>query len=71
MSGPELTALGGRRYRAGDRIVTLAPGLRGAWVTSQAAQVTAVDPHAQQLTAVTPDGHELRMGPDDIGSERL
>ena len=24
--------LGGRRYRAGDRVVTLAPGPAGAWV---------------------------------------
>ena len=28
LSGPELTAPGGRRYAAGDRIVTLAPGAR-------------------------------------------
>jgi conjugative relaxase-like TrwC/TraI family protein len=71
LSGPELVAPGGRRYRAGDRIITLAPGPQGAWVTSQAAQVTAVDPQAQQLTAVTPDGQRLRMGPDDIAAERL
>jgi conjugative relaxase-like TrwC/TraI family protein len=71
LSGPELTAPGGRRYRAGDRIITLAPGPQGAWVTSQAAQVTAVDPHTQQLTAVTPDGQQLRMGPDDIAAEQL
>jgi hypothetical protein len=71
LSGPELTAPGGRRYRAGDRVITLAPGPQGAWVTSQAAQVTAVDPQAQQLTAVTPDGQRLRMGPDDIAAERL
>ena len=71
LSGPELTAQGGRRYRAGDRIITLAPGPRGAWVTSQPAQVTMVNPQTQQLTAVTPDGQHLRMGPDDIGSGRL
>lgn len=71
LSGPELSAPGGRRYRAGDRIITLAPGPQGAWVTSQAAQVTAVDPQAQQLTAVTPDGQRLRMGADEIGVERL
>lgn len=71
LSGPELTAPGGRRYRTGDRIITLAPGPQGAWVTSQAAQVTTVDPHTQQLTAVTPDGQRLRMGPDDIAAERL
>ena len=71
LSGPELVAPGGRRYRAGDRIITLAPGPRGAWVTSQTAQVTMVHPQTQQLTAVTTDGHQLRMGPDDITAGRL
>ena len=71
LSGPELVAPGGRRYRAGERIITLAPGPQGAWVTSQAAQVTAVDPDAGQLTAVTPDGRLLHMRPDDITAERL
>ena len=41
LSGPELEAPGGRRFRAGDRVVTLAPGPDGAWVTSQRAVVTA------------------------------
>ena len=71
LTGPELTALGGRTYRAGDRVITLAPGPQGAWVTSQAAQVTAVDPEAQTLTAITPDGRQLHMGADDIGADRL
>jgi ATP-dependent exoDNAse (exonuclease V) alpha subunit len=71
LSGPDLTAPGGKRYRAGDRIITLAPGPHGAWVTSQAARVTAVVAQAQQLTAVTADGQQLRMGPDDIATERL
>ena len=44
LSGPELEAPGGRRYRAGDRVITLAPGPGGAWVTSQRAVVTSVDP---------------------------
>ena len=64
-------APGGRTYRAGDRVVTLAPGPHGAWVTSQAARVTAVDPEAQTLTAITPDGRQLHMGADDIGLDRL
>ena len=38
LSGPELEAPGGRRFRAGDRVVTLAPGPDGAWVTSQVAK---------------------------------
>ncbi|HWG75151.1 MAG TPA: AAA family ATPase [Acidimicrobiales bacterium] len=71
LSGPELTAPGGRRYRAGDQVIALAPGPHGAWVTSQAAQVTAVDPDTRTLSAVTPHGEQLRMGPDDIGADRL
>jgi hypothetical protein len=71
LSGPELVAPGGRTYRAGDRVVTLAAGPSGSWVTSQTARVTAVDPEAQTLTAVTPDGRELRMGPEDISADRL
>ena len=63
---------GGRRYRAGDRIITLAPGPGGAWVTSQPAAVSPPStPTRRQLTAVTPDGQQLRMGPDEIGAERL
>ena len=71
LNGPELAAPGGRIYRAGDQVITLAPGPHGAWVTSQAAWVTAVDPEAQTLTAITPDGRRLLMSADDIGADRL
>jgi len=71
LTGSEFTAPGGRRYRSGDRIITFAPGSKGAWVTSQPAQVTVVNPEAQTITAVTPDGRTLHMGADDIGAERL
>ena len=71
LTGPELMAPGGRTYRAGDRVITLAPGPHGAWVTSQAARVTAVDPEAQTLIAITPDGRQLHMGAEDIGADRL
>ncbi|MDQ2729157.1 MAG: AAA family ATPase [Actinomycetota bacterium] len=71
LTGPELTAPGGRSYRIGDRVITLAPGPHGAWVTSQPAVVTAVKPDTATVTASTADGRTLRMGPDDIGSDRL
>ena len=71
LSGPELEAPGGRRFRAGDRVVTLAPGPDGAWVTSQRAVVTFVDPEARTLTAVTPEGTELHIGPEHIGADKL
>jgi conjugative relaxase-like TrwC/TraI family protein len=71
LSGPELEAPGGRRYRAGDRVITLSPGPRGAWVNSQRAVVRSVDPHQCSLVAVTPEGTELHMGPKDIGVDQL
>jgi hypothetical protein len=71
LSGPELVAPGGSAYRAGDRIITVAPGPRGAWVTSQAATVVAVEPPDQRIRAVTPDGQRLSLGPDEIGAEKL
>ena len=71
LSGPELEAEGGRRYGAGDRVVTLSPGRNGAWVTSQRAVVSSVDPVAGSLVAITPEGTELRMGPGDIGADKL
>jgi hypothetical protein len=71
LSGAELEAPGGRRYRAGDRVVTLSPGRDGAWVTSQRAVVTSVDAGSLSLVAVTPAGAELHLGPDDIGADKL
>ncbi len=71
LSGPELEAEGGRRYRAGDRVVTLSPGRDGAWVTSQRAVVSSVDLATCSLVAVTPEGTELHMGTADIWADRL
>jgi len=71
LSGPEIEAPGGRRYRAGDRVIALAPGPGGAWVTSQRAVVTSVDPGAQSLVALTPDGTTLHMGSEETGSDKL
>ena len=71
LSGPEVDAPGGRRFRAGDQVVTLSPGREGAWVTSQRAVVTRVDPEARTLVATTPEGTQLHMGTDDIRAEKL
>jgi hypothetical protein len=69
--GPELEVPGGRRYRAGDKVSTLAPGLRGAWGTAERAVVSSVDPTTQSLIAHTDDGRQLHMGSDDIGADKL
>jgi hypothetical protein len=71
LSGPELEAPGGRRYRAGDRVIALAPGPAGAWATSQRAVVCSVDPVSQSLVALTPEGTALHMGAEDIGADKL
>ena len=71
LSGPELETPGGRRYRAGDRVITLSPGPRGAWVNSQRAVVKSVDLDRSSLVAVTSEGTELHMGPKDIGADQL
>lgn len=71
LSGPELEAPGGRRYRAGDRVITLSPGPDGAWVTSERAVVASVDVEQRSLVAVTPAGKRLQMGSDDIGADKL
>ncbi|MGH9107797.1 MAG: MobF family relaxase [Acidimicrobiales bacterium] len=71
LSGPEVEAPGGRRYRAGDKVVALAPGPRGAWATSERAVVTSVDPANRSLVALTPGGRLFHMGPEDIGEGKL
>jgi hypothetical protein len=71
LSGPEIEAPGGRHYRAGDRVITLAPGPDGAWVTSQRAVVSLVHPASHSLTVITAEGAQLHMGPEHIGADKL
>ncbi len=71
LTGPELEAPVGRRYRGGDRVIALSPGPGGAWTTSQRAVVASVDPVSQSLVALTPDGAHLHMRADDIGADKL
>jgi conjugative relaxase-like TrwC/TraI family protein len=70
LTGPELD-VDGTGYRAGDRIVTLAPGTNGDTVTSQRGVVTAVDVDSRSLLVCMDDEREHRFGPDDIGADRL
>lgn len=71
LSGPELTAPGGRRYAAGDCIVTLAPGADGRLVTSERGRVLAVDPGAGTLTACMDDGRIQPFAPEETTADRL
>ncbi|MGH8975595.1 MAG: hypothetical protein ACRD0C_20605, partial [Acidimicrobiia bacterium] len=71
LSGPELTAPGGRHYAAGDRIVTLAPGADGRLVTSERGRVLAVDFGAGTLTARMDDGRIQPFAPEETTADRL
>lgn len=71
LSGPYVTAPGGRCYCVGDRIVTLAPGDDGRLVTSQRGAVTAVQPHTQTFTARMDDGTLHGFTRDEMAKDRL
>lgn len=71
LSGPDLTAPGGRHYAAGDRIVTLAPGADGRLVTSERGRVLEVDPVAGTLTARMDDGRIQPFAPEETTVDRL
>ncbi len=71
LSGPEVVAPGGRCYRSGDQVVTLAPGAEGRLVTSQRGTVVLVEPDAQALVLRMDDQAVVRLGGEDISAERL
>jgi conjugative relaxase-like TrwC/TraI family protein len=71
LAGPELICPGGRRYRAGDQVVTLAPGADRTLVTSQRALIQAVDPDQQSLTLSTDDDQIVRLHTTQAGADRL
>ena len=70
LSGLELV-VGDTGYRAGDRIVTLAPGAGGEIVTSECGTVLAVDVARRELAATMDDGRIQRFGPDEIDAAHL
>ena len=71
LSGPELR-LGETAYRAGDRIVTLAPGGRGEIVTSECGTVLAVDDKRGELAAgMDDDGRLQRFAGEDRDAAHL
>jgi len=69
--GPELVCPGGNAYRAGDEVVTLAPGLAGTLVTSERAVVEAVHPVEGTLDIRTSDGRNLRLSGAEANADRL
>jgi hypothetical protein len=71
LTGPDLMAPGGRYYAVGDQVVTLAPNHDTQLVTSQRAQVVAVDHHARSLTVHTDDHRQVVLAGDVIDVEHL
>ncbi len=67
--GRELEAPGGRRYAAGDRIVTLAPSGDGRFVTSERGTVTAV--HDEDLAVRFDDGRHGTLSGEQLRADRL
>src|SRR5205085_1925950 len=70
LSGPELV-VGDVGYRAGDRIVTLAPGAGGEIVTSECGTVVGVDTTRGELGATMDDGRFQRFAGEDLDAEHL
>jgi ATP-dependent exoDNAse (exonuclease V) alpha subunit len=71
LDGPELTVAGDRRYRRGDRVVTLAPAADGRLVTSEHGTVTSVDPAAGRLVLRMSGERQVTLAAGEAGPERL
>ncbi|MFP5326014.1 MAG: hypothetical protein ACLGHT_00860 [Acidimicrobiia bacterium] len=69
VAGTELEAPGGKHYAAGDRVVTLAPGERGRFLTSERGMVTAVN--RGEFTVRFDDGRSQTLAGDELGADRL
>jgi conjugative relaxase-like TrwC/TraI family protein len=71
LHGPEVCAPGGRRYRAGDKVVLLAPLNDAELVTSERAKVLSVDERQMSLWVLTEDGRRVCLSEMDISAEQL
>ena len=71
LSGPEVEAPGGRCYRAGDRVVTLAPGAHGQIVTSERGTITSVNVGDGSMRARMDDGRLQQFPAEATGKDRM
>ena len=70
LTGPELD-VDGVSYRAGDRVIALAPDRDAGLVTSQRAIVTTVDVDIGTVMLRTGDGRQVALGGGQLGADRL
>jgi len=70
LTGPEL-AVDGVSYRAGDRVVALAPDRDAGLVTSERATVTTVDVGTGTVMVRTDDGRQIALTGGKLGADRL
>jgi hypothetical protein len=71
LSGPELTTPDGLAYRAGDRVVALAPDRPTGLVTSQTGTIHSVDPESQEVLVGLEDGRQVTLTGDQLSADRL
>jgi hypothetical protein len=69
ITAPEVTAPGGRTYAAGDRVVMLAPGRDGAYVTSERATVEAVS--STRIAVRFDTGRGVTLAGEEIDEKHL
>lgn len=69
--GPELACPGGATYRAGDRVMALAPDSSAGLVTSERATVESADLASSSLVLLTDDGRRVSLSGEATGAERL
>jgi conjugative relaxase-like TrwC/TraI family protein len=71
LTGPELTTPAGVTYRAGDRVVALAPDHDAAFVTSQRGTIQTVDTDAGSVDVGLDDGRQVTLTGEQLGADRL
>ncbi len=67
--GTEISALGGKPFARGDRVVSLAPSGDGRYVTSDRGTVSAVD--RDSLTVRFDDGRTVTLAGEELAADRL
>ena len=65
LTGPELEVSDGRRYAAGDRVVTTAPNHHAGLVNSQRATVVAIDEPSRHVLLHTDDDRQVWIDPTE------